>query len=458
MIRRQRILYLTNRVPYPPDKGDKIRTYHHLDHLARWHDVYCACFADSPRELDRAEALRQWCTEVAVVRWSPGRALLRTVADGLAGAPLTCAAYRNRRMTRHIARWTAKRPFDVALAFSSSMAPYALAAPAARHVLDLCDCDSRKWVDYARHSRFPASALWRLEAARLRGFELECLRRFDATLVITERERRILDPDDACPRLHVVANGVDLPAPGHNAPPANNAKPIIGFVGSMDYKPNVDAVRWFVRRVWPFIRDEIPEARFRIVGRSPTRAVRRLRRVPGVDVAGAVRSVERHLASMRVFVAPLFIARGLPNKVLEAMALRRPVVATTAVASCLNCDPGRNILVADAADAFARKVTDLCRFDALCDGVAEAGFRCVAAGYSWAETLRRFEHATLKQPISYATAASPMPTSLPVTLIKAPVGSGVTGLDRPVFTEAGRAEPPPVRSVPQPAGLPQHTI
>ena len=457
MIRRQRILYLTNRVPYPPDKGDKIRTYHHLDHLARWHDVYCASFADSPREHARAETLRQWCADVAVVRWSPGRAFLRTVADGLAGAPLTCAAYRNRRMTRHIARWTVKKPFDVALAFSSSMAPYALATPAARHVLDLCDCDSRKWGDYARQSRLPVSALWRLETARLRGFELECLRRFDATLVITERERRILDPDDVCPRLHVVSNGVDLPAEDP-APPTKNAEPIIGFVGSMDYRPNADAVRWFVRRVWPYIRDEIPEARFRIVGRNPTRAVRRLGRVLGVEVTGAVRSVERHLAAMRVFVAPLFIARGLPNKVLQAMALRRPVVATPAVASCLNCDPGRNILIAATADGFARKVTDLCRFDALCDGVAEAGFRCVAAAYSWAETLRRFERATLNQPNSYATAAAPMPKSLPVTLIKAPMRSPVTGLDHPLFTKAGEAEPPPVRSVPQPAGLPQHTI
>ncbi|MCZ6681621.1 MAG: glycosyltransferase, partial [Planctomycetota bacterium] len=163
----------------------------------------------------------------------------------------------------------------------------------------------------------------------------------------------------------------------------------------MDYRPNIEAVRWFVRNVWPHVLESIPAARFTIVGRNPVRAVRRLASTRGVEVTGAVQSVPAHLRKMRVFAAPFSIARGIQNKVLEAMAFNRPVVATSSVANTLKVENGRSILVADDAVSFASRIVDLCEFDKYCDQIGEAGFRAVAASYCWADVQRQFEIAVL---------------------------------------------------------------
>ncbi|MCZ6699150.1 MAG: TIGR03087 family PEP-CTERM/XrtA system glycosyltransferase [Planctomycetota bacterium] len=390
---RKNILYLANRVPYPPDKGDKIRSFHQMDHLARFHNVYCAAFADTPEDLSRAATLRQWCAAVAVVPWGRAAAMTRATCALPGRNPLSLAAYRNPNMSRCLSEWAGNVSFDAVIAFSSTMAPYALGVPAGRHVLDLCDVDSQKWLDYADRATWPMSMVWRTEGTRLRIYEQWCLRRFDAVLLITEQESRILDPRQRCPTIGVIPNGVRLPPAA--PPPASRLGPVVGFVGTMDYRPNIEAVRWFVRNVWPHVLESIPAARFTIVGRNPVRAVRRLASTRGVEVTGAVQSVPAHLRKMRVFAAPLSIARGIQNKVLEAMAFNRPVVATSSVANTLQVENGRSILVADDAVGFARRIVDLCEFDKYCDQIGEAGFRAVAASYCWADVQRQFEIAVL---------------------------------------------------------------
>jgi sugar transferase (PEP-CTERM/EpsH1 system associated) len=305
-------------------------------------------------------------------------------------------------MVKGLAQWATTIEFDSAVAFSVSMAPYVLAFRAKRRVLDLCDVDSEKWLDYGGNGKGPVSRLYRAEGRRLRTYERACLERFDATLLVSEREREILDPGRRCEKLHVIPNGTTLYAA--KPAPASATGPVVGFVGAMDYRPNVEGMCWFVEAVWPRIVGAVPEAELLIVGRRPTRRVRRLGRERGVRVTGEVEDVRRHVARFRVMVAPLRMARGLQNKVLEAMAMRRPVVATSAVAGGLQVADGHNILVADEPEAFAERVIALCQCGSLCDKIGDGGYRCVATYYSWAETLQRYERLVMGEAMPELTA------------------------------------------------------
>lgn len=388
MSRRGNILFLAHRVPFPPDKGDKIRTHHQLRRLASSHHVYCACFVDRPEDRLHAVALHEWCREVCAIDWSRSRAMWRAAAAILCGGTLTTAAYDCPAMRRQIDAWNATIEFDAVVAFSACMAPYAEQARARRRVLDLCDADSRKWLDYAERGHGLRSRIYGIEGRRLEAYERKCVARFDSTIVITDRERALLDPGERCDRLHVIPNGVDLPA--IDVPSAAGCDPVITFVGAMDYPPNVSGILWFARHVWPGVQKAVPGARLMIVGRNPTREVRGLARLPGVCVTGEVPSVWPYLLQSRVAIAPLHIARGLANKALEAMASSRPVVATTGVAQSLGAEPDRHLLTADGATAFARQVIRLCRSDPLCNRLAEAGYRHVAMNYCWAEAMDRY--------------------------------------------------------------------
>lgn len=443
--RRRRILFLTHRVPFPPDKGDKIRTFHQLDHLAVDHDVYCACFIDHPDDRVHAIALQRWCKGVFTVEWRPHMGMLRA-ARALAGArPLTEAAYDDPRMHRQIDAWSSAIEFDAVVAFSACMAPYARRARARRRVLDLCDSDSAKWLEYASFSRFPVSLLHALEARRLRTLELACIEEFDATAVISERERRTLDPTGTSPRLHVIANGVDLP---YALPPqASRQGPVVSFIGEMSYRPNRDGMTWFMRTAWPHVRARVRDAQLMIVGRNPPADIMRLAKMPGVTVTGEVPEVRRYLASSRVVIAPLRIARGMPNKVLEAMAMQRPVVATSTVGSCLDIEPGRHMLIADEPLGFASQIVRLLESDRLCDRLAESGYRHAAGRHSWSDTMRQYEHLLFpSQRPAHGNSTKPGQEAQFVRDRNAPAGklSAVpfrTDFGRPIQTLTGKPYP-----------------
>jgi polysaccharide biosynthesis protein PslH len=393
---KRNILYLAHRLPYPPNKGDRIRTYHQIKHLAERHRVWCACFSDEPEDARHFTKLREMCENVAVVPWSRGRAMIRSAMGLLRGDGLTLSAYHDARMHRIVSEWSNRISFDATIAFSACMGPYALEARTARRLLDLCDVDSQKWVEYSETRRGPSSWLCQREARHLRVFEESSLGRFDVVTVITQRERNLLDPTGLSKRLHIVGNGV-IP-PTYAARAASTLGPRIGFVGAMDYPPNVEAVQWFVTNVWHRLREKLPLAQFVIIGRNPIGAVRRLTRMPGVEITGTVADVSALIRECRIIVAPLRIARGLQNKVLEAMALGRPVVATTSTAYSLNAEAGRDIVVADRPEDFAAKALQLLTDDALCDEVAKSGRACVDQHHSWRRILRDYERILLGAP------------------------------------------------------------
>lgn len=389
------ILYLTHRIPYPPTKGDKLRSFHQLRALCDAHDVWCACFVDEPADMKHVATIEQMCRGVRAIPISKTAALFRGARSLLGGKTVTEGFYDHAAMRSQIEDWSCKVDFDVAVAFSSSMVPYVPLAGAPRTVVDLCDVDSLKWLAYAGDVRFPRSRLFQIEGSRLAALEQAAARDFDATILISSAERDAFLAGGGFvhpARVHVVGNGAEVPAEAH-APRqiSRTDAPVLGFVGAMDYAPNVDAACWFAARAFPFVRALYPAATFRIVGRNPSKSVRTLGRITGVEVVGEVESVHDEILRFDVSVAPLRIARGLQNKVLEAMAAGLPVVLTPEAAEGIDADNGKHFLIergeADFAGAIAHLLADRERRSEL--GASARSF--VSRNHVWQTEMQRYE-------------------------------------------------------------------
>jgi sugar transferase (PEP-CTERM/EpsH1 system associated) len=310
------------------------------------------CFARNHRDLERAREIEPTCASlyVELLRDVPG--LPRAALQFACGRSLTASFYRSGRMAAHVRELAARRPLAATVAFSSAMAPYAPGS--APLLLDMVDVDSEKWADYARLRR-PA-VLYAAEARRLRALERRYASVADRVFVATELERSVLERFAPDARVTSVENGIDFeyfdPA-AVTAPP--HSGPAVVFVGAMNYFPNADACRWFAAEVFPILRRSVPSLEFRIVGRDPGPAVRRLARLPGVSVTGAVPDVRPYLAGGWTAVAPLRIARGVQNKVLEALSMGKRVLASPQVCETfgpklplgvVRCDSPRDYLQA----------------------------------------------------------------------------------------------------------------
>ena len=395
----RRLLFLAHRIPYPPDKGEKIRAWHMLDHLANTWEVELGCLVDDPRDLGHLPALRARFAHVEAHRLR-GRwqAAARAVTRLRPGLPLSLGWFHHPALAAWVRRGLAERRWDAAMVYSSAMAPYVMGPgahrPGFRRVLDMVDVDSAKWQAYAAGAAPPMRLIWAREARTLFALERRAALDFDRTLFVSEAEARHfvgLAPDCAG-KVDWVENGVDLarfdPAEPRPTPYPAGAVPIV-FTGTMGYRPNIEAVAWFAEAVLPRLRARAQAPSFWIVGANPAPAVQALARLPGVHVTGTVPDVRPYLAHAAVAVAPLAIARGIQNKVLEAMAMARPVVATQAAFEGVRAVPGRDLLVADGAEAFAAAVAAV--LDGAHPRLGEAGRVAVRATHDWAATLRRLD-------------------------------------------------------------------
>lgn len=388
-----RILFLSHRVPYPPDKGEKIRALHILEHLAERHEVFLGALADEEVSPERLAWLKARCREVFLPRRSAFEAAARLAGAGLSGAPLSVALC----ASRALAAWCAKvhteaRP-DFVFAFSSAMAQYAVGRTQAPIVIDFVDADSEKFRQYAEGRRGPMRYVYAREAESLLAFDKTAARQAKASLFVSQAELEIFARrrEERARGLHVVGNGVDTvrfdPAAFGSMCPEPG---LITFTGRMDYHPNVDAVVWFAREIFPLVLAKSPAARFRIVGAAPSPAVKALAAVPGVEVTGAVEDVRPHYAAAAVSVAPLRIARGVQNKVLEAMAMARSVVVTPAALDGIDALAEEHVLVAEGAQAFAEAVVRVLAGEAPRDLGASARAR-VLSHHAWGAHLAHLD-------------------------------------------------------------------
>ncbi|MDE2598535.1 MAG: TIGR03087 family PEP-CTERM/XrtA system glycosyltransferase [Rhodocyclaceae bacterium] len=380
-----RLLYLVHRLPYPPNKGDKVRSFHLLKHLARDHEVHLGTFIDDPADEEYVDTVRGYCAGLHVERLSPRIAKLSSLSGLLSGEALSLPYYRRRGMRDWVAATLAQRPFDAAVVFSSVMAQYV--PDTLPCLVDFVDADSAKWTAYAASHRWPMSWIYRREGRMLLKFERQVAARARRSFFVTPAEAALFTKmaPECSASVDAVGNGVDADffSPQHAgvSPYGEDELPLV-FTGAMDYWPNIDAVCWFAAEVLPRLRAVEPRLRFHIVGRSPTPAVLALAG-EGVAVSGTVPDVRPWLAHAAVVVAPLRIARGVQNKVLEAMAMGRPVVAARGCANAIEAGQGTDFLTAESADEYVAAIRHLLANAPAAAEVGANGRACVVARYSW---------------------------------------------------------------------------
>jgi sugar transferase (PEP-CTERM/EpsH1 system associated) len=388
------LLFLVHRIPFPPNKGDKVRSFHLLKFLASRYRVHLGTFVDDRRELAHAPELQRHCASHHIAYLAPSSARIRSLAGLWTGESLTERYYREPSMAAWVNSTLSKNAISKVVVFSSAMAQYVPPNPDLRVVVDLVDVDSSKWAQYAKSRRWPLSSIFKREGERLLVFERAVAKRACATVLVTPGEAelfRSLAPESAA-RVFYARNGVDVDFFSPQASLPNpfdvDQEPIV-FTGAMDYWPNIEAVRWFADEILPLIAQKRPNASFHIVGAHPAASVRALARNRNIYVTGSVEDVRPYLQHSRVVVAPMRIARGIQNKVLEGMAMGRPVVVSAAAAKALSVIAGRDLDIADGATEFGRKT--VAAMDPRRGAAVGAAARArVMADYDWAKNLMPF--------------------------------------------------------------------
>ena len=384
-----RILFLAQRVPYPPDRGDKIPTYNQLCHLAEAHEVAVACLADGEEDLANIAGLKSLATSIDVVAVRSFHARARALAALGSRMPCTVAYFNERRLHEQVAKRMRRGHFDAILVNSSGMAQFVEPYSDLPRIMQFVDLDSLKWQQYAENSSIPRSWIFRRESHCLLEYERNLARTFTHSLVCTPRELEDLDRLVPGAAASCVSNGVDLEV--FRPQPLEKIPGEIVFTGVMDYYPNIEGIVWFCRDVLPLIRLELPGVTLTICGARPDARVKRLARISGVTVTGRVADVRPFLARASVAVVPLRIARGIQNKLLEAMAMGLPTVACSAVVEGVEATPGRDVFVADDPADFARATVRLFRDDELRRRTGEAARACMEANYRWEHQLERLD-------------------------------------------------------------------
>ncbi len=386
------ILFLPHRFPYPPDRGDKIRSWHILKGLAEIAPVHLATFVEDYRDFAHLDTVKSVCASV----YAEPRSRSKVTAMALAlatGQSASVAAFGSSAMQGTVNGLLAAHPISCIFAFSGQMAQFVpVKRDGIRFVMDFVDVDSAKFHTYADQASGIAARANRFEGNRLAAFEKSVAQRADLSVFVSAAEAALFRSRTGLSdsRVQSLDNGIDLdrydPTLSFERPEPSD-RPMIVFTGQMDYRPNIDAVSAFAKETMPLILAKAPDALFAIVGRAPTEQVKALSHLPGVIVTGEVADTREWLAHAACVVAPLKLARGVQNKVLEAMAMRKAVIASSAAAEGINVKPGDGILVADTAQDEANAVLDLLNSPEKANSLADVARKSIENHYSWSAQL-----------------------------------------------------------------------
>lgn len=430
------LLMICHRIPYPPNKGDKIRSFHVLDHLARHLTVHLAFLVDQRADLEHLPALTRYSETLAYDVIRPPIKRLLSASALVSRQPLSVPYFYSRYLQRAVDRMLGAYPIDAVFCSSSPTAEYLFRSPVAatwwgtgaasrnatanrsvpagaeanseprgkgreggrndgapRLVMDLIDVDSCKWAQYADSRPWPRDLIYRREARTLKRYEARIVETFSRILLTSRSEKEILDGIAPSPKVRVMANGVDLhyfdpEARDLPEPAFGSAKrPAVMFTGAMDYWPNVEGIAWFARAVWPRIRAQHAGVFLYIVGSNPVDEVKRLHGRSGIVVTGFVDDIRAFLRAADICVVPLLIARGIQNKVLEAMSMAKAVVCTPQALDGIAAQPGQDVLTAESAEAFVEGVASILADDEKKGRLGWQARRFVEAHHSWEANL-----------------------------------------------------------------------
>jgi polysaccharide biosynthesis protein PslH len=416
------LLYLVHRLPFPPDRGDRIRSWHLLRFLAEHAHVDLACLADEPVTDEQRRALASVCRRVAIVPLGGRSRWWHATRSLVAGRSATEGLFYSRQLLDTVRRWTAATRYDRAVAFCSSMGPY-FDLPSLDGVpkfVDLVDVDSQKWFDYAVKARGAKRLLFALEGRRVRRLEMELAEKTESLFVVSEPEADLFRAVCPTATVQAISNGVDLDYFSHQGlgfgvqgsemartksavaddltldpgdreiqnpkSKIQNLKSLV-FVGALDYRANIDGVTWFCREVWPLVRARYPRATLSLVGRNPVAAVRELGSLPGVELVGQVPDIRPFVAAATIAIAPLRVARGIQNKVLEGAAMGKPVISSKGALEGLDLVPGEHVLQADTPDEWLAAISLLFDTPRERDRLASAGQAFVQRHHAWSARL-----------------------------------------------------------------------
>jgi len=413
-----RILFLSHRTPYPPNKGEKIRAFNLLSHLAKSHDVTLLYWVDDPQDLNHTSFLRSLCRgRVIPVPLNRSLAMARALRSLLKGGSFTEGFYRARPFQRELDNVIYGASFDAIYVYSSALATYAEKIDAKIKIVDFVDVDSIKWRQLAESSRFPLSLLYRLEHSRLAKFEIAVSKWATRSLFVSHAEAELFKKTGGRGSVDFISNGTDLELrrlpleqiPYHlggadRGTAAAGEKMI--FVGTMDYSPNIDAVRHYAQEIFPVIRQKYSRSVFEIVGRRPPKSVRRLTQIDGVRVVGEVDDVRAHLVRADVSVAPMRIARGVQNKVLEAMAVGVPVVATPAAIEGIDVRNGEEVLIGATPEEFANQVIRVLSDTELRKSLTKKAWNKMNQCYNWELVGAKLDRLLAPSPIGESNPIS----------------------------------------------------
>jgi len=396
---RETILLLCHRIPYPPNKGDKIRSYHLLQFLRQHYRVVLGCFVDHPEDMRHIARLEREVAELFALPVHPWQSHFRMFQGLLRGDPLSLARYDSPAMHRWVRRAVAAHAIGKVVVFSSQMGQFAEPLPLSRRIIDFVDVDSDKWAQYAGSHRGVLRWLYRREHRTLSCYERRLAEQFDHSIFVSACEASLFAGrlKQVGHKVQGIENGVntdyfdpacldDKVSSPYRALPGQ----VLVFTGAMDYLANVDAVCWFCDEIWPELKRVRPSLSFYIVGANPLERVRRLGRLAGVTVTGKVEDIRPYIGHADLVVAPLRIARGIQNKVLEAMAMGRPVVATPQAWEGLQIPPGQQPYQPDSLQQWVGMVGGMLSHPAQANALGRENRRHVTGRYSWQACLGRW--------------------------------------------------------------------
>jgi len=398
MKRKENLLFICHRIPFPPNKGDKIRSFNFLKYFAEFYNVHLAFLVDDPKDLKHLNELSAYAETIFFETISPGRKkIVSLVKAVLQKNTVSVQYFYSSCLQQNIDNFIQENPIDKVFCFSSPTAEYIFQSNHraqiqfhAQKTMDLIDVDSRKWSQYAERCSVVFKWLYRREARLLLRYEEKIIDFFDQTLLVSNPEKNILQNHTKSARLHAVSNGVDIDffSPDQGVDLKNTA-PTLVFVGAMDYLPNVEGIGWFVEQILPMVQEAIPDIHLQIVGSKPTKEVLALQRMDNILVTGFVEDVRDYLLSADICIVPLKIARGIQNKVLEAMAMGKPVVCTEEALTGIDAEPGECVLVENDPGLFAKAVIRLINDPNLKKDLGEKARERMVNEYAWSNKLKQ---------------------------------------------------------------------